>query len=230
MVLIFSHSWYLMKQLPFYFDFASPYSFLFWKIFQKRSELSSRITLLPKPVFMGSLITHYVDKGPAQIPGKRVFLFKQALRLASIHQIQLLCPAKLPFNPLLALRVATQEASGEDQRTVIDRLFQGIWGDGNVIEDENSLFELLIEEFSEQKARRFVELASSREARLALKTHHRQAIESLVFGVPTVVADNNELFWGVESIDALERWLNGTDHYSTEVFEKFVQVTSVLDD
>ena len=62
-----------------------------------------------------ALLDKYGHKGPAEIPPKRVYIWKDVLRTASVLQVPLHPPPAHPFNPLLALRccaVIDAEMSG----------------------------------------------------------------------------------------------------------------------
>lgn len=210
-----------MKSLALYFDFSSPYSYLFWCSMTKGRLLCDLDEFRAYPVFMGSVITHFVNRGPAEIPSKRDFLFRQALRQAHKLDIPLNCPAKLLFNPLAILRAATTEASGAHQQKVISAFFNGVWRDGVDMEDEQKLYQLLEEALeSPSLADEIMSKACERPAKVALKKNSRAAIELGVFGVPTVLW-NDELFWGVESLGPLERALRGEDEYNRNVYQEF---------
>lgn len=67
-----------MKQISFYFDFVSPYSFLAWgELLQiaARNQAALRIV----PVLLAGLLNAHGQKGPAEIPAKRDYVFKVRL-------------------------------------------------------------------------------------------------------------------------------------------------------
>jgi 2-hydroxychromene-2-carboxylate isomerase len=57
----------------------------------------------------------------------------------------------------------------------------------------------------------------------ALRDRSNQAIERGVFGVPTMIVDD-ELFWGEDSFPHLERYLAGDDPVSHEDIEAWLAV------
>jgi 2-hydroxychromene-2-carboxylate isomerase len=93
----------------FYFDFLSPFSYFAWhKI--KTTHPIENIEL--KPVVLAKLLNHVGQKGPGEIDSKREYLFRQCLRIAQKNNIPFLPPKTHPFNPLYALRLATQACAG----------------------------------------------------------------------------------------------------------------------
>lgn len=62
--------------------------------------------------------------------------------------------------------------------------------------------------------------AHSEAAKLSLRQHTEDAIAGGVFGVPTV-AVAEELFWGTDSLPALEAYLLGNDPISPEALRRW---------
>jgi 2-hydroxychromene-2-carboxylate isomerase len=57
------------------------------------------------PVLFAGLLNALGTKGPAEVPPKRLYVFKHAFRLAHGLGVPLAPPPAHPFTPLLALRV-----------------------------------------------------------------------------------------------------------------------------
>lgn len=216
-----------MKPLPFFFDFASPYSYLTWKVLTQRiKELEARgLVLEPRPLMMGSLVTRYVDKGPAQIPPKRDFLFRQALRLAKLYHIELNVPSQLLFNPMLILRLGLKEISCEYQFEVIDHLFKALWVHGLSVDDPEVISSHLSTVFNSSLVEQWIQATSGTVARSGLKNHLKQAIDAGCFGVPSLVFQD-EIFWGLESIDFFFKQIKGEQTYNEAQMSKFLDQVS----
>ena len=52
-----------------YFDFVSPYSYL---CLHRLAELASEVTIAYRPVLFAGLLNHWGQKGPVEIPAKRL--------------------------------------------------------------------------------------------------------------------------------------------------------------
>ena len=95
-----------MKHIEFYLDFISPYAYLaFEKLPEALKGISYRVT--HKPVLFAALLKHHGQLGPAEIASKRDWTYRQVAWQAHVHGVALQLPASHPFNPLLALRVAS---------------------------------------------------------------------------------------------------------------------------
>lgn len=177
-----------MKILDWYFDFISPYAYL----------QSARFPALPagtqlriKPVLFGALLDHADTRGPAEVPGKREFTFRQVLWLADKNGVKLKMPPRHPFNPLAVLRLAVSLDAGLDKVT---QIYQFIWAEGRDPSDPH--------EFAALAARLGILDAQARiadpQVKARLKAHTDEAIAAGVWGVPTFVVDGI-CFWGFDS-------------------------------
>jgi 2-hydroxychromene-2-carboxylate isomerase len=167
-----------------YFDFISPYGYLAWKVLEKRE-------LEPIPILFAALLNHFGQKGPAEIPAKRTFAFRDILRKAKAFGVEIAPPPAHPFNPLLALRIAT--ASGD--RQVMTKIFDAAWLHSVDVADPVAMAKVVGEEL--------VQKANLPETKALLKKRTEDAIAAGIFGVPAVV-DQGEIFWGLDSLPFLD--------------------------
>ncbi|QZN80086.1 2-hydroxychromene-2-carboxylate isomerase [Stenotrophomonas sp. DR822] len=174
-----------MPTLRWYFDFVSPYSYLHW---QKVKQLPQFGRIQPVPIAFGAVLHHLGNLGPAEIPAKRRFMYRQLLWTAQAEGTPLRFPPGHPFNPLAALRLCL--ATGASTAAV-DVLFDWIWRDGHAGDTAETL--------REPAARLGISDVEAAIGEPAIKEQLRRnteaAIEAGVFGVPTLAIDG-ELFWG----------------------------------
>ncbi|MET4599605.1 DsbA family protein [Stenotrophomonas sp. 2694] len=174
-----------MPTLRWYFDFVSPYSYLHW---QKVKQLPQFGRIQPVPIAFGAVLHHLGNLGPAEIPAKRRFMYRQLLWTAQAEGTPLRFPPGHPFNPLAALRLCL--AAGASTAAV-DVLFDWIWRDGRAGDTAEAL--------REPAARLGISDVEAAIGEPAIKEQLRRnteaAIEAGVFGVPTLAIDG-ELFWG----------------------------------
>ena len=90
--------------IEFWFDFISPYAYLAWQRIHPVVEAHGR-ALIYRPVLFAGLLDHWGQLGPAEIPPKREFVFRQVLRRAAALGVPLEPPPSHPFNSLLGLRL-----------------------------------------------------------------------------------------------------------------------------
>lgn len=193
--------------IHFYFDFVSPYAFVAWTQIHSIAERNSR-TLEVVPVLFAGLLERHGQKGPAEIPAKRVYTYKDALRKAARAGLRdFRMPPAHPFNPLIALRVA-HAAEGDARRRVIDTLYRAAWREGLAIDTPEAVAAAL--ERAGLDGAALVAAAATQEIKDRLRRATDDAVACGVFGVPTARVDD-EIFWGSESLPLLEDFLRGED-------------------
>jgi 2-hydroxychromene-2-carboxylate isomerase len=209
--------------IRFHFDFLSPYSYLAWTQIHRVAERHGR-AVEPVPVLFAALLDHHGTKGPAEIPAKRRYLVFDTIRKARALGIPFGPPKHHPFNPLLALRVASAPMDAAAQRRLVDRLYAGVWsGEAASMEDEATVARFLVEVGLD--AQRVLDDARSPEGKGRVKEQTARAIADGVFGVPTVLADG-EPFWGLDALPELDRFLgDGTPTLDRGVLERWAAVT-----
>jgi 2-hydroxychromene-2-carboxylate isomerase len=200
-----------MAPLPpvaFYFDFISPYAFIAWTQVHAIVERNGR-TVDPVPVLFAGLLDAHGTKGPAEIPAKRSYTYRDAYRKA--HRLGLPAlrpPPSHPFNPLLALRVASLPLAPAEQRRLIDELYASTWVLGTGIETPDAVIAAVQRAGLDGEA--LVRAAQEPEAKERLRAATERAVARGVFGVPTVMV-GDEIFWGTDGLDHVETCLRGED-------------------
>lgn len=195
------------RPIGFLFDVISPYAYLAWCRVHELAARHDR-TVDPQPVLFAAMLDAWGQRGPAEIPPKRVYTFKHVVRLADDYGIPIAPPPGHPFNPLLALRVATAALGTPEVRAVIDALFAAVWGGGPGSEDPAKLAAWLDARGLDGAA--LIAAAGTPAIKQHLRATTDAAIARGAFGVPTFDVDG-EHFWGQDAIGHVERWLHGDD-------------------
>ena len=205
--------------IAFHLDYISPYAYLAWTQIHALAERHGA-TVRPVPVLFAALLDHHGQKGPAEIPAKRRYVFKEILRRAALLGVPLGPPPTHPFNPLLALR-ATVAADGD--RRLIDALFAGTWGDADLkgVDDAERVAEMANR--AGLDGADIVARAQEDDVKAALREQTERAIAAGVFGVPGMLV-GEELFWGLDSFDLLERHLAGEDPLDRDALAKVMSI------
>lgn len=190
-----------MKQITFYLDFISPYAYLaFEEMPQVLEGLSYSVTY--KPLLFAALLKHHGQLGPAEIPAKRDWTYRQVQWLARNMGHALDLPAVHPFNPLGVLRLAIAcDRNGLPNRYVCETLFRHVWNGGADAADASRLAAI-----TQQLAP--LRDPSADAVKAQLRMHAEEAIAQGVFGVPTMVVDG-KVFWGLDSLPMLRAYLEG---------------------
>lgn len=192
-----------MKAITCHFDFISPYADLaFEHLPQALQGVSYAVTY--RPILFAGLLKHFGQLGPAEIPSKRDWTYRQVIWLAQRNGIAMQMPAAHPFNPLGLLRLAWACAhEGTPNRYVCETIFRHVWQGGAAADDPQRLVELT------------AQLApacdpAGGDVKQALRRATDDAIAQGVFGVPTFVVDGRS-FWGFDALPMLRAYLLGGD-------------------
>jgi 2-hydroxychromene-2-carboxylate isomerase len=194
-----------MKELNFYFDFLSPFSYYGWMKLQK---YHGQFSINYKPVALGPLLNHWGIKGPGEVEPKREFLLKQLLRYGARNNIPFTTPKTHPFNSLYALRFALKGVACDLQPKVVEALWKAGWQDRIDMGEPDEILAAL--RSKNLPADELYEKSFSKEAKVELKANIQEAISFGAFGVPSFV-HAGELFWGNDSIEDLVEFALGKD-------------------
>ena len=195
------------KVIRFYFDYISPNAYLAWTQLPALAERHGCL-IESVPVLFAGLLEANRQLGPAEVPAKMRWMWKNTLRKAAAIGVPLNIPAFHPFNPLLALRVSSLALDAKQRLGLIDAFFGAVWVHGLQIA-EPSVVEKVASEVGLDGGALIVR-AQQPECKAQLRNQTDQAIADGVFGVPTM-AVGDELFWGYDDMTFLQRFLDGTD-------------------
>lgn len=190
-----------MKHITCYIDFISPYA---WLAFEELPEalMGLSYSMTYKPLLFAALLKHHGQLGPAEIPAKRDWTYRQVQWLAHSKGRTLDMPAAHPFNPLGLLRLAiATDPDGCPNRYVCETVFRHVWVGGQDAADATRLAALT------------QQLAPTRDpgdvsVKVQLRAHTEEAIAKGVFGVPAFAVDG-KVFWGLDGLPMLRAYLQG---------------------
>jgi len=204
-----------MPSADWYFDFISPFSYL---QSERLASLGPKLTVRYRPVLFGVLLSHHGHKGPAEIPSKRAFTYRQVIWLARKQGIALKFPPEHPFNPLPLLRLAIACDCAPD---AVQRIFRFVWRDGRLPDLPIEWAELTHDLGLADAAARIADPAVKEE----LRRNTDEAISRGVFGVPTL-AIGGELFWGADATDMARDFVNAGCRYDDPEYARVVALPS----
>lgn len=192
-----------MKLLRFWFDPVSPYAYLaFERLPQALEGLSYCVEY--RPVLFAALLSHWGQKGPAEMEPKRAWTFRQVQWLARRFGLPLQTPRQHPFNPLALLRLllATAPSGGAPNRRAVETVLRHVWcGDAADANDAARLAALALNLAPPRDP-------NSGEVKDELRAASEAAIANGIFGVPTIEFDGR-LFWGLDSLEMVAECLRG---------------------
>ncbi len=198
-----------VRTIDWYFDFVSPYAYL---QSTRLASLPASISVRYKPVLFAGLLEHWGTRGPAELPGKRRFIYRQVQWIARDKGIALRFPPAHPFNPLPLLRLA---CALDCRPGVIHAIFNFIWAEGRDPAGSQEWL-ALSKLFGLADADALIAASDAREQ---LRRHGEEAIAAGVFGVPSFVVDG-EIFWGFDATDMMSAYLIDPSIFAGEAFAR----------
>lgn len=189
----------------FLFDYVSPYAYLASTQVRALAARHGR-EVEPVPVLFAAMLNAAGTRGPGEVPPKREYMFRDVERIARMLDVPIEPPATHPFNPLTALRVTGCVPRREERWRLVEALFAAAWVRGMRIEQPETVAAIASEIGADGAM--LLARAASPESKERLRDVTQEAIALGVFGVPTMLVDG-EMFWGVDSLPLLDRFLGG---------------------
>jgi len=199
--------------VDWYFDFISPYSYL---QLERMPQWPAGVELVPKPILFAGLLNHWGQKGPAEIPVKRAFTYRQTQWIADRAGVPFRFPPRHPFNPVSTLRLAV--ALGADLEA-IRAIFRYIWAEGGEV-DTPAGWQALCERLGVADADPRI---ADPEVKARLRRNGEEAIAAGVFGVPSLVVDGR-VFWGQDSTAMALDYLANPAHFDTPEMRRLADI------
>ena len=190
--------------VEFYFDPVSPYAWL--AVEQLAQVTAAGGHIVCRPILLAALLNTHGTKGPAEVPAKRAYVFRDVMRQAKRLNLPFRGPPNHPFNPLAALRAILAVEDEAQQLALTHRLLAAVWSEGIDVADPDSLSAVLTRSGFDAAAIRAA--AATPEVKQRLRSGTQDAIDAGIFGVPTFRL-RGELFWGADRVDAIVWALKG---------------------
>jgi 2-hydroxychromene-2-carboxylate isomerase len=203
--------------LRVHLDYVSPYSYVAWNLLPAIAARHAE-AIEPVPVLFGAVLDAHGTKGPAEVPAKRQYLFKDVYRKARRAGLALTVPPTHPFNPLRALRAASLALPDDARRRLIGALYDAVWSAGEGIEAPGAVARIAGSIGLDGEA--IERAASEPAAKDRLRAQTDEALAAGVFGVPTVAVDG-ELFWGTDALDLLDAYLERREPVPPELIARW---------
>jgi len=187
----------MIKSFDFYFDFASPYTFLAHKEIRKiEKEYSVNIKYMP--VLLGGLLKSAGIKSNIDIPIKAKYMIKDCKMWAEKYNIMFKFNNYFPIITLNLMRcvlVAEKKLFAQD---FINNVFDAIWKNDLNLND-NTVVEKLLSNFN-INPKAFLLEATSPKIKEDLIKKTEEASHKGIFGLPSFIV-NNKIFWGQDRLE-----------------------------
>jgi 2-hydroxychromene-2-carboxylate isomerase len=198
--------------LDFYFDFSSPFAYLASERVETAAARAGA-DLRWRPMLLGAV---FKALGTPNVPlfalseARHSMYYKDMFRWAEVWDVPLVFPSRFPMNTVLPLRcfLAVEDAAGTASAVAFAHaVFRAFWAADRDISDPGVLG-MLLEDVGVDPTP-VLEVATTPGVKEALRTATARAIDAGVFGAPTFVVDERDLFWGQDRLELVERALMG---------------------
>ncbi len=187
----------MIKPFDFFFDFASPYSYLAHKQI-RNIEYQNKIEINYMPILLGGLLNLADIKAAALIPSKAKFMIKDCKLYAEKFSINFKFNPYFPIQSLNLMRGVLIAKKEYKIKPYIDKFFDGGWKDGLNLNDQKTIDKIL--ENLGFNPITFKLKISEQEIKDELKKRTNDAFLKGVFGAPSFII-NNKMFWGQDRLE-----------------------------
>ena len=132
----------MINSFEFYFDFASPYTYLAHKQI-RNLEKENSIKIKYMPVLLGGLLKRAGIKANVDIPVKAKYMIKDCKLCAEKNNIDFKFNSYFPIITLNLMRGVLVAEQEEYEKIFIDKVFDAIWKDGLNLNDNLVIEKLL---------------------------------------------------------------------------------------
>jgi 2-hydroxychromene-2-carboxylate isomerase len=194
-----------MPNLDFFFEFGSTYSYLAAMRIRAVAR-DVRVTVLWRPFLLGPIFkAQGLNTSPFnRNPDKGRYMWRDLARLSADLGLPFRRPDPFPQSGLLAARVALIGLADSWGETFCERVFATEFGEGRQIAEPSVIADIL-RGLAVAPAPILARAQSDEnKAKLRAETEHAQRLG--VFGAPTFITADGELFWGNDRLEQALKW------------------------
>ena len=197
-----------MARLEFFFDCSSPWTYLaFHQIESVAADAGA--DLVWKPILVGVVFNQVNPSVYAQraqpVPAKARYHAKDLADWARLYELQIGWPAVFPVNSVKAMRGCLVAEDTGCLPRFARAVFETYWG---ALEDisQDAVLEKIVRETGMDPATFFARIAEP-EVKDRLRANTDRLIERGGFGSPTMLIDENDLYFGNDRLPLVQEAL-----------------------
>ncbi len=197
-----------MPVLAFWFDFASTYSWLAALRIEDLAE-AAEVDIKWTPFLLGPIFkAQGWETSPFNLyPAKGRYMWRDLERLAGAEGLELKRPASFPQFALTATRVGVAARNEPWLPEFCSALFFREFCEGGDITGDDAVAAALAAAGVE--AAPWLARARDEAVKQALRERGEEAQRLGIFGAPSFVTEDGELFWGNDRLEAALGWTRG---------------------
>jgi 2-hydroxychromene-2-carboxylate isomerase len=192
-----------MKQVEFWFDFASSYSYPAALRIEEVAR-SSKVSIVLRPFLLGPIfkVQGWNDSPFSIYPAKGNYMWRDLERLCESLSIAFRKPSIFPRNGVLAASIACLFSEEPWMQEFVRHMFLANFVEDRDISDVSVLASVL-EQVGQPASLTAFARSTEAKAKLRSATDHAGAIG--IFGAPSFVV-GSELFWGNDRLESAIAW------------------------
>lgn len=194
--------------LDFWYDFASPYSYLAAMRIEPLAEAAG-VEIRWRPFLLGPI---FAGQGWASspfnlFPSKGRYMWRDVTREAAQLALPLKRPDPFPQNSLTAARLALALREKGLASAFTRAVFAAEFGEGRSISDITVISDILRELGVDVAST--VSSAQAAAVKSRLRAETEEARTRGIFGAPTFLCADGEMFWGNDRLEQALAWATG---------------------
>ena len=195
-----------MKRIEYWYDFASTYSYLS-AVRIEGLAAEAGVEVVWRPFLLGPIFkAQGWETSPFNIyPAKGRYMVRDIARIALARGIPFVMPEVFPANSLAAARLALVDAGPDWTRRFSRAVFEAQFARGDDISKPDLLGRVTSALLLSDSVR-VVERSRGEEVRHRLRQQTQRAMDLEIFGAPSFVAADGELFWGDDRLADAILW------------------------
>ncbi|EDQ89371.1 uncharacterized protein MONBRDRAFT_32434 [Monosiga brevicollis MX1] len=202
-------------QIKLFYDVLSPYSYIGFHVMRRYQRIWD-VSLQLRPVLIGGIFKNTKNAPPGLNKIKFDYMLTDLKRLAHTHQLPLSpAPNTMEYmfkgGSLQAMRLLTAVAADQPEalEDVTVALFDRSWGKGVDINAETSLQEACAAaKLPTDTAQNLIQASQTDRIKELLKSNTDAAQQYNIFGLPSFVIDDKDMYFGADRMDVIAAQLN----------------------
>ena len=193
----------MTKQLRFFFDFQSPYSYVASEMIEEICE-KHQAELIWEPMVLGGIFKADDTQPIFQRPKRAQYLAEDIVNVCECEGIAFRQRTEFLFSSIPAMRIVVQ-LKGKERSKAVHAVFRAAWTDDKDPGNPEVLTELLAGIGLD--GQKLLEGAQEQSVKDKLRDNTEEALSFGIFGAPTVILDQKKMFWGHDRLKVLDYFL-----------------------
>ncbi len=193
-----------MGRLDFWYEFASTYSYPAAMRIEERAE-KYEVEVYWRPFLLGPIFAEqgWADSPFNLYPAKGRYMWRDLERICEALELPFMRPPGFPQNGLLGARVALS-LDARERMHFSRALYTSQFAEARNIAEESVVADAILAAGLPPEP--VLARARSTPVRAALRAQTEEAAHRGIFGAPSFVAEDGELFWGHDRIEEALIW------------------------